>query len=147
MDLIYLDYNCFQREFDDPGQIRIQLEAFACQAIFEMAYHDDVELIWSFMHQDESLLCPFIERKIEATRLSSLCKHWIGPQKKIYDLAKAFTTEKSLSAKDSIHLACAVYAHADYFITCDDRLLKQARKLPLEISIMNPVEYIRKDVI
>ena len=34
MDLIYLDYNCFQRGFDDPRQIRIQMEALACQEIF-----------------------------------------------------------------------------------------------------------------
>jgi hypothetical protein len=29
MDLIYLDYDCFQRGFDDPRQIKIQLEALA----------------------------------------------------------------------------------------------------------------------
>ncbi len=31
MDLIYIDYNCFQRGFDDPLQTRIQMEALACQ--------------------------------------------------------------------------------------------------------------------
>lgn len=31
MDLIYLDYNCFQGIFDNSSQIRIQLEALACQ--------------------------------------------------------------------------------------------------------------------
>lgn len=31
MDLIYLDYNCFQRRFDDASQIRIKLEALACE--------------------------------------------------------------------------------------------------------------------
>ena len=37
MDLIYLDYNCFQRRFDDTSQIKIQLEALACEEIFLMA--------------------------------------------------------------------------------------------------------------
>jgi hypothetical protein len=37
MDLIYLDYNCFQRGFDDPRQIRMQMEALACQEIFTRA--------------------------------------------------------------------------------------------------------------
>ena len=42
MDLIYLDYNCFQRGFDDLRQIRIQMEALACQAIFVGAEADEV---------------------------------------------------------------------------------------------------------
>ena len=63
MDLIYLDYNCFQRRFDDPNQIRIQIEALACQEIFNRAEAKVVQLIWSSMHEDETLLCPFPERQ------------------------------------------------------------------------------------
>ena len=47
MDLIYLDYNCFQRRFDDPSQIRIQLEALACEEIFLRAEIEEVRLAWS----------------------------------------------------------------------------------------------------
>jgi hypothetical protein len=36
MHLLYLDYNCFQRGFDDPGQVRIQIEALACQEIMDL---------------------------------------------------------------------------------------------------------------
>jgi hypothetical protein len=32
-DLLYLDYNCFQRGFDDITQTRIKIEAIACQEI------------------------------------------------------------------------------------------------------------------
>ena len=56
MDLIYLDYNCFQRRFDDPSQIKIQLEAMACEEIFLRAEIEEVKLAWSFMHEDETLL-------------------------------------------------------------------------------------------
>ncbi len=49
MALIYLDYNCFQRGFDDPRQVRIQMEALACQEIFIEAEKGDIELIWSFI--------------------------------------------------------------------------------------------------
>lgn len=37
MDLIYLDYNCFQRVFDDPYQVKIQIEALSCEEIFRRA--------------------------------------------------------------------------------------------------------------
>ena len=35
--LVYLDYNCFQCGFDDPAQVRIQMEALACQEVFARA--------------------------------------------------------------------------------------------------------------
>ena len=45
MDLIYLDYNCFQRGFDDLTQTRIKMEAIACQEIFTQAERNKVTLI------------------------------------------------------------------------------------------------------
>ena len=145
MDLIYLDYNCFQRGFDDPQQIKIQMEALACQEIFVRAEKDEVRLAWSFIHEDETILCPFPERKYEVLRLAILCKVRVGPEEKINNLAKSLQKKGGLSAKDAIHLACASYIDADFFLTCDDRLIKQAKRLKFEIVIINPVDYIRKE--
>lgn len=50
-----------------------------------------------------------------------------------------------LTAKDAIHVACAVEIEADYFITCDDRLMRQAKKLDLALVLMNPVDFIRQE--
>jgi predicted nucleic acid-binding protein len=144
MDLIYLDYNCFQRGFDDPNQIKIQLEALACEEIFARAERKEVKLIWSFMHEDENILCPFLDRKLEVLRLSALCKIRVGPEDEILDLAKDFQHKAKLSSKDAIHLACACHAKARLFLTCDEALIKRAMKLNLEIRVMNPVEYIRE---
>ena len=146
MTLIYLDYNCFQRSFDDQNQIRIQLEALACQEIFIQAEHrQDIELIWSFMHADESMLCPFPDRKIEALRLSGLCKVRIGPEVAIYHQAKAYQSQEALSAKDALHFACAVHAKADIFVTCDDRFRKQAKRLNTGLTVINPLDYFREE--
>ena len=49
MDLIYLDYNCFQRGFDDTRQIRIQMEALAYQEIVIKAEKGKVRLAWPFI--------------------------------------------------------------------------------------------------
>lgn len=142
MDIIYLDYNCFQRSFDDTSQIKIQMEALACQQIFSRAERRQVRLVWSFMHQDETLLCPFPERKIEALRLASLCQERVGPSEDIYRLAKSFQAQAHLLAKDAVHLACAVYSGAKLFLTCDERLIRQAQRLSLPLRVINPVEYI-----
>lgn len=144
MESIYLDYNGFQRGFDNPRHIRIQIEALACQEIFVRAESRQIQLIWSFMHQDETLQCPFPERKYAALRLAILCTIRIGPEDEVYRLAKSFQAEKNISSKDAIHLACASFANADFFLTCDDKLLKQAGQLNLSMSILNPVDYIRR---
>jgi hypothetical protein len=144
MDLIYLDYNCFQRGFDDPRQIRIKLEALACEEIFKRAELGRINLVWSFMHDDENSFCPFLERKVEALRLSTLCKMRIGPEDKIYNLAQDFQLKANLSSKDAIHLACAYHANSNYFLTCDIPFLKRAKRLNLSITILNPLDYIRE---
>ena len=142
MDLIYLDYNCFQRCFDDPRQIKIQLDALACEEIFKKAERKAIKLVWSFMHEDENILCPFMERKLEVYRLSILCGVRVGPDKEIYHLAKNFQQKAKLSSKDAFHLACAYYAKCKFFISCDEELIKRAKRLNLEIKVMSPVEYI-----
>jgi predicted nucleic acid-binding protein len=142
MDTIYLDYNCFQRSFDDASQIRIRMEALACQEVFRRAEIKRVRLVWSFMHQDETLMCPFPERKIEALRLALLCQERVGPSDEIYHLAKSFQLQANLLAKDALHLACAVQSKSKLFLTCDGRLIKQARRLSLPLRVMNPIEYI-----
>lgn len=144
MDLIYLDYNCFQRGFDDPRQIKIQIEALACEEIFKRAEQKVVKLIWSFMHEDENILCPFLERKIEVFRLSTLCRVRLRPDKEIYRFAKDFQQQTKLSAKDAVHLACAYYAKSKIFLTCDGELIRRAKRLKLDMKVMNPVEYIRE---
>ena len=146
MDLIYLDYNCFQRGFDDPRQVRIQMEALVCQEIFVRAGQKTIQLIWSFMHEDETMLCPFPARKHEALRLATLCRVRVSPENEIYMLAQSFQEKAGLSAKDAVHLACAVYVKAGFFLTCDDQLIKRVRRLGLAMAVMNPVDYIRQEV-
>ena len=42
---------------------------------------------------------------------------------------------------DALHLASAEEAKADYFCSCDDRLLKKAKSFPrLKVRVMSPIE-------
>ncbi len=143
-DLIYLDYNCFQRGFDDLRQTRIKMEALACQEIFTQAEVNQVTLVWSFMHQDETLLCPFPQRKYAVLAIANVCQVKISPQVEIINLAKSFQQKTKLSSKDAIHMAAAEQSEADFFLSCDDNLIKQALKLNLQTAIMNPIDYIRR---
>jgi predicted nucleic acid-binding protein len=39
--------------------------------------------------------------------------------------------------KDAVHLACASFVGADAFLTCDDSLIRRAKRLKLETMVMN----------
>ena len=115
MDLIYLDYNCFQRGFDDSRQIKIQLEALACEEIFAKTEGKDIRLVWSFMHEDENILCPFIERKIEVWRLSVLCKLRLGRIRKYIASLKNFSKMQIYPLKTLYIWHVPVMQNADFF--------------------------------
>ena len=143
MQTVYLDYNCFQRPFDNPLDIRIQIEALACMEIIHRAEEGQIDLVWSFMHDDESRQCPFPERRAEMQQLSTLCRKRQRPTEQIRNVALRFGDEQNLSAKDALHLAAAVEAGAGVMVSCDDVFLHRAKRIGLEIALMNPVDYIR----
>ncbi|MEO0013702.1 MAG: hypothetical protein RLZZ535_2091 [Cyanobacteriota bacterium] len=96
------------------------------------------------MHQDETLLCPFPQRKYAVLNMATLCQVKVPPKIEIVELAKSFQQQTKLSSKDAIHVAVAEHIKANFFVTCDDNLIKQAVKLSLQIAIINPIDYIRK---
>jgi hypothetical protein len=51
--------------------------------------------------------------------------------------------EGRFSQKDAIHLACAIISDANFFLTCDDDLLKNAQKIKSRTISLNPVDYFR----
>jgi len=120
------------------------MEALACEEIFTRAERGEIQLVWSFMHEDETILCPFPERKYEVSRLAALCQVRVGPKEEIYNYAKLLEQKEGLSAKDAVHLSCARFVRAEFFLTCDDKLAKQAKQVSLEMDILNPVDCIRR---
>ncbi len=142
MRLLYLDYNCFQRSYDDQRQNRIRREAAACDRILADAADGLVDLVWSFMHEDENEFCPFPVRRVEIIRLGHACTTRVNPVESIRVRAHGLQRVGRLSAKDALHVACALQAKADWFLSCDDQLLKRAGRLNLGLQLGNPVTYL-----
>jgi len=44
-----------------------------------------------------------------------------------------------------LHCACAVKASADYFLTTDKQLIKQASSIA-ELNVINPLHFIEQDL-
>jgi predicted nucleic acid-binding protein len=45
---------------------------------------------------------------------------------------------------DAAHLACAEAAQCDCFITCDDAVIRRARRVPMGVRVQNPTDYMRE---
>ncbi len=142
---LYLDYNCFQRSFDDQSQVRIRMETIACGEIFEKAEAGDVILAWSFMHEDENAMSPFLDRKAEVIKLSELCRIRIGPSERVKNTALALQGKCKLSAKDALHVACAALSSIKFFLTCDDRVVKRTGGQVENMVLMNPASYLVRE--
>ena len=140
MKILYLDTNIYNRLFDDQSQVRIRLETIAIFSILQHIKRGDCRLLWSFVIDFENSLNPYQDNKTEIALLSALAGQWTGPDAHILELARLYEYQ-GIKPRDALHLACAVHAGADCFITCDDKLAKRGKLMQLPIQILNPVEF------
>lgn len=139
---IYLDNCCFGRPFDDQAFPRIAEEARAQIFIENQIRLRKVELATLYMLHYENLQCPRKPRKeYVAQFLKSNTSTYVnvGSAEVVMAKAEKFISE-GIKQKDAYHLASAILAECDYFLTVDDRLLKCNSD---EIILMNPVDFLK----
>ena len=69
-------------------------------------------------------------------------KLWFSVNESEAVLNKAHSVQAlGLRSKDALHVACAIEATADYFVTTDDLLIKKLRDLG-EIQVVTPLEFV-----
>jgi predicted nucleic acid-binding protein len=58
---------------------------------------------------------------------------------------RALVLERSrIKALDALHVACAEAAGAQFFVTCDDRLIRRYRELASKVmATCDPTEFVR----
>lgn len=150
---MYFDMNVYNRVFDDQSQMRIRFEAMSIDILFELIEKGQYMLVWSFILEYENSRNPFIGRKAHIETVSSLCKEVVEPHKEIKAIAKSIMEKTSARERDALHLACAIYNKCDYFITCDDRLIRTInnhkdllKDLLDDIRLFNPIDFLRKEI-
>jgi len=150
MARMYLDLNVYNRPFDDQMQARIRLETSAILILFASLESGQHEGCWSFVLDYENGRNPVVDRSATIQRLAQVCGHAVVPSEAIRRLAHALTEASNITAMDSLHLACANLGGCDYFVTCDDKLVKQAQRLlqdgHIRVRAVNPVDLIREEM-
>jgi len=137
---IYLDNCCFNRPFDDQSQARIRLEAEAKLEIQQRIKDQKIELAWSYVLDYESEANPFEERREVVARWRTAAIVDVEETDAIVQQAREIASH-GLRAKDSLHIACAMAAGCDFFLTTDDIVTKRTREYA-GMVIMNPTQFI-----
>jgi len=139
---VYLDNCCFNRPFDDQGQIRIRLETEAKLDVQARIARDELELSWSYVLDYENAANPFEERKRFAQNWH---EHAVADTEETGWIAGKATAlrRRGLRSKDALHIACAIATQCDYFLTTDDVILKRAQGLQ-EIRVLDPLTFVRE---
>ncbi|MBI4556886.1 MAG: PIN domain-containing protein [Candidatus Hydrogenedentes bacterium] len=140
--------NIFNRCFDDQSQIRIHLETAAVEAIFDRAEAGEFVLCWSFILDYENRLNPNAERREGIKLFRGICRANITASNIIRRLAQRITREFRLWPRDALHVACAEVSGCDFFITCDDKIVRATPRitkgLDLKVRAINPIDFVKK---
>jgi predicted nucleic acid-binding protein len=102
-----------------------------------------LSLIWSFILDYENSLNPYEDVRMEIEMLSPFASEHIYASEEIRLTSKRFE-QKGVKPRDALHIACALKGNADFFITCDDNIVKKCNHIYININIINPIDFIRK---
>jgi predicted nucleic acid-binding protein len=139
---VYLDNCSFNRPFDDQRQMRIFLETQAKLYIQRLITENKLTLACSYMSLFENNDNPHEARQFSIADFFNHASLYVDHDKagKVETKASEIM-ESRIKNKDAIHIACAIEAGCDYFITTDDDLGK--RYTGNEIIICGPIDFIK----
>ena len=139
---VYLDACSLQRPLDDRTQPRINVEAEAVLTILSLVESGDLELLSSEVLEFEISRIPDVQRQARVREILTLAIQILKLTDEVEALA-ATLAKAGIKPIDALHLASAAQTKADYFCTCDDKLLKKSRKLKnLDTNVVSPLELI-----
>ncbi len=139
---VYLDNCCYNRPFDSQRDAVIARETRAKLFIQSLIRYNAVELAYSAVSLQEIADSPFEKNRLAILRFIRECSLYFVDTDSS-GVALSLTREimrTGIRLKDASHVACAVAAHCDYFITTDRRLLKYSDK---RIKLVNPIDFVR----
>jgi predicted nucleic acid-binding protein len=141
--IIYLDTCSLQRPLDDRSQPRIYLEAEAVLTLLRLVEAEKLKLLSSDVLQFEISNIADFNRKSEAQLMLKLAWHTASIQLNTRQLAEQIIAT-GIKPLDALHTAVAIENQAQYFCTCDDKLLKKLKTLNFnqQTKFLSPLELI-----
>lgn len=138
---IYLDNCCYNRPYDDQSLLSINLEALAKLSIQQEIREGKVDLVTSYILLAENAANRFEAKRQDIQAFIDKQTHTFVSEtssSKVKEIAKEIMNS-GVKLMDACHIACAIVAGCDYFISTDKRLLKYHSN---QIKIVNPTTYV-----
>lgn len=139
---LYLDNCCFNRPFDNQSQLKIYLETQAKLAIQEKILAGEYSLVWSYILDYENEQNPHDMIKQEINKWPAHSELFIAESTVVLEKARSLM-QSNIEVKDALHVACAISAAVDYFITTDRKLLNKLLG-HAKIRAVNPITFIEE---
>lgn len=135
---IYLDTSAINRIFDDQTQPIIFLESSAMITVLAMIENKSFALVSSEVLLFENSRNPFEEWRVFVSSVLAHAKivQTINPT--LLNRAQQIESANGISGLDALHLACAEKLKCEYFITCDDRIVRKYKGV---VKAVNPIQF------
>ena len=138
---VYLDMCCYNRPYDDQSQLKVAMEAQSKLHIQNLIKDRKLDLIGSYTLDFEVSRNPYEMRRRSIVQfIRDNMKGYVGAERA--DVIQPIADEIMLTGvreKDAYHVASAIYARCEYFISTDMRLLKFKTD---QIKLVTPIEFI-----
>ena len=141
---IYLDLCAIQRPLDTPNQVRIILESEAVLGILTFCDGGQAELVSSeaLWYEGEQNPLPIRQEHTLSVLAKAKSNITVSDNEKVRAATLATFGIRPL---DALHLALAEAGKADYFCTCDDKLLRNAKRVKdLMVKVINTVDLVQE---
>jgi predicted nucleic acid-binding protein len=135
---IYLDNCCFNRPYDNQSQLKIALETEAKLYAQKLVKDGVIDLVWSYMLEYENGRNTSQEKMFAISKWRGMSTEFVKQNDEILQTAREIMSTGILQ-KDALHVACAIYANCDVFLSTDKRLLKYKTD---KIKLCNPIEFL-----
>ena len=135
---VYLDNCCYNRPYDDQSNLNVSLETQAKLRVQEEIRAGKHELVWSAIEDYENAQNPFEIRRDAIAQWRNLAVAVQMADSGVVQAAGKIM-EKGIKNKDALHIASAIAAGCDVFLTVDRKLLRT----PIDgIRTLSPIDFL-----
>lgn len=138
---VYLDMCCYNRPYDDQSQLKVAMEAQSKLHIQNLISNSKLDLIGSYTLDYEVSRNPYEMRRQSIIQfIHNNMRGYVGDERA--EIIKPIAEEimaTGVKEKDAYHVASAIYAGCEYFISTDIRLLKYKSD---RIRLVTPIEFV-----
>ena len=140
---VYLDNCCYNRPFDEQGELRVVVETIAKLQIQALMRMGQIEYAWSDVLGLEVLRNPFKDRQERILDWMVGAAVYVESTEDVVERGREIEA-LGVKPKDALHLASAEKAECDWFFTTDKGILKKVQRLG-EMRVANPIEFAMED--